>query len=62
LEIQEPTRRQPGRLLVQTGERRASSGRLTWSDRKTDMLAMHGIDVDDVVAAATSLLSRAQAA
>jgi len=36
--------------------------RPTWSDRKTDMLAMHGIAVDDVVAAATGLLARAHAA
>jgi hypothetical protein len=36
--------------------------RPTWSDRKTDMLAMHGIAVDDVVVAATGLLARAHAA
>lgn len=33
-----------------------------WDDRKTDTAAMGGIDVDRVVAAAESLLSRAQAA
>jgi hypothetical protein len=36
--------------------------RPAWDDRKTDTLAMAGIEVDDVVAAATSLLARAQAA
>lgn len=36
--------------------------RPAWEDRKTDTVSMHGIDVDAVLAATASLLSRAQAA
>jgi ADP-heptose:LPS heptosyltransferase len=36
--------------------------RPAWDDRKTDTLAMAGIEVDAVLAATQSLLSRAQAA
>lgn len=36
--------------------------RPAWDDRKTDMLSMHAIEVDAVLAAAQNLLARAQAA
>ena len=36
--------------------------RPAWEDRKTDMLSMHGIEVDAVLAATKNLLARSQAA
>ena len=36
--------------------------RPAWEDRKTDMLSMHGIEVDAVLAATQNLLARSQAA
>jgi lipopolysaccharide heptosyltransferase I len=40
----------------------ASALRPAWDDRKTDTLAMSGIEVDDVLAATNRLLARSQAA